>query len=149
MKLDADPIAKLRGGGALWQGSVPPEGAAVRRAGFHVLVLCAEEHQPHPSTFDGITVVHAPNDDCHAPTREQLAIALRAAREVVRHVRAGRNVLVTCQMGWNRSGLVSALAVRDLLRCSGAKAVERVRKKRRNALGNRAFARIVTALEAP
>lgn len=55
-------------------------------------------------------------------------------------LQSGGRVLVMCQMGRNRSALVSALVVRRLLGCSGAEAVELLRRARPRALANDVFA---------
>jgi protein-tyrosine phosphatase len=125
----------------LWQGSRPPMGSKVREAGMHLLILCAEEYQPEASEFLGVDVVHAPNIDESgvAPTRDQLANAIRAADIAVSYIRAKRPVLVTCWMGINRSGLVTALTLHKLLGISGIEACGLVRKARPIALTNRQF----------
>lgn len=66
------------------------------------------------------------------------------------HIRAGRGgVLVQCQAGRNRSGLLNALIVRQLNGCTGAEAVAVVRAGRRSALVNPQFAAYLAGLPAP
>jgi protein-tyrosine phosphatase len=88
-----------------------------------------------------VKIIYAPNDDNSLIplSREDLSVALRAAREVADGLAAGRKTLVTCWMGWNRSGLVSALSLHFLLGCSGQTAYKIVREARKNALGNEHF----------
>jgi hypothetical protein len=120
--LDANEIAPQ-----LWQGSAPPTGPTVRRSGFDVLVLCAQEYQPPPPDFPGVRVIHAPMDDrAWIPEME----AHKAAQAAAAHIRAGRRVLVTCYKGWNRSGLVSALTLWYLTGLHGSHLVRRVRARR-------------------
>jgi len=140
--IDASAILPL-----LCQGSAPPPGPYVRQAGFHTLILCAMEYQPEPQSFPGVEVVYAPNnDDGSPPTREQFALALRAARIATARVRAEKRVLVTCMAGRNRSGLVSALTL-YMLGMSPDRAIDRVRmKRRRNALVNPHFVRALRNL---
>jgi protein-tyrosine phosphatase len=114
---------------------------SVRDSGFDMLVLCAMEYQLPAEGFPGVEVIYAPNDDdSEKPlTRDQLAIALRAARQAAGAIRQGKQVLVTCRMGWNRSGLVSALVLHFLTGVAGWKCIQAVKKARKNALGNPSF----------
>ncbi len=132
----------------IWQGAQPPTGPTLREMGFDVLVLCAREFQPPAKMFPGVTVIHAPNDDDSsvAPSREQLDKALQAARQVVEAVRADKNVLVTCYLGLNRSGLVTALALYFLTGWPGWKCVKTVKLQRPNALGNQSFVKLLERL---
>jgi protein-tyrosine phosphatase len=125
----------------LSQGGVPEEGGAVARAGFKVLVLCADEYQPSDRLFHNLDeVIHAPNDDGLGPfTKIQKVIARLAANRVADHVRAKQHVLVTCMAGRNRSGLVTALALHKLYGWSGARCIHHVQAHRENALTNPDF----------
>ncbi len=134
--IDADQIYQ-----GLWQGSRPPVGSKIKVAGFQLLVLCAEEYQPPAYEFHGVDVYHAPNQDnaLLAPSRDQLAIALAAATKVADILQTQRPVLVTCWMGLNRSGLVTALALHKSLGISGAEACALVKRVRPWALSNPQF----------
>jgi protein-tyrosine phosphatase len=66
-----------------------------------------------------------------------------AANKVVQHVRNGKNVLVTCLAGQNRSGLVTALALQQLTGWSGKKIVNHISAKRMWALHNATFAQYI------
>ena len=70
----------------------------------------------------------------------------RLVGDIVNAVRHGRRVLVACAGGRNRSGLVVALAVRQLLGCSGAQALSLVQSRRENAVNNETFARHLASL---
>jgi hypothetical protein len=74
------------------------------------------------------------------------AILGRLVDDVVAAVRAGRRVLVACAGGRNRSGLVVGLAVRELLGCSGAQALDWVQSRREDALNNVTFAHHLAGL---
>lgn len=137
-------IDATRIGPKLHQGSEPPQGSTLRRAGFDVVVLCAMEIQPPSSAFVGVEVLHYGIDDGPV-TAELWSRAKRAARAVAHRIRKGKRVLVTCAQGRNRSGLVVALALRELTGRSGHRIVAHVRSLRTNALANPYFVR---ALEA-
>jgi protein-tyrosine phosphatase len=136
-------------GPRLYQGSAPPTGKVLRALGWDVIVLCAEEYQPAGKEFPGLTVIHAPNDDAdRAPTAREWEIARSAAALSAIYVRDGKRVLVTCMAGRNRSGLVSALALRYLTGASGAECARRVQLARENALSNPHFVRALSDLRA-
>jgi len=127
MNLDVSKIAPN-----LWQGSNPPHGPLLRQAGFDVLVLCAYERQYPSSYFPGMQVLKVPLDDGHVVPKEQ---AKRAGAEVARLVRAGKKVLVVCNMGVNRSGLVTALALWHLTGLPGSHCLLQVQQNRRAPSG--------------
>ncbi len=124
----------------LWIGPVPPPGETLKRAGFDVVVLCAEELQFNPAYYPGVQIIHAPLDDSGPPiTKEERAIALDAADRTADLYRRGAKIAVTCHMGVNRSGLVSALTLRRLFGLSGADARRCVQKMRPGTLKNASF----------
>ena len=97
----------------LFVGSKPPPG---HHEGIDAIVLAAMEYQPPGHLFPGIEVIHVPLDD--APGRrmreDEIVDATKVASQVARRLRAGRRVLVTCQLGLNRSGLIAALAMHEV-----------------------------------
>lgn len=153
MNLDASCIYP-----GLYQGSAPETGPLVASEGFDTLVLCAYEWQP-PKVFDptlalalgyggqganpypGVTLVYAPNvdDTLRPPSRADLALALKAAHHVAARVQAGGKVLVTCQAGKNRSGLVTAMALHEITGIAGKACVDIIKMVRPIALTNRQF----------
>ena len=144
--IDASEIAP-----GLYQGSRPPEGDALRRAGFRTLALCAREIQG--GHYPGVRVVRCPLDDAELSGPEWSA-AWRAAREVAAALPHG-SVLVTCVQGRNRSGLVSALVLYLVFGVSSDTCVDLVRAGRDGdlarlgrggALTNPSFARAIRAL---
>jgi hypothetical protein len=141
--IDADEIYP-----GLWQGGRPPLGDHLREAGFSLLVLCARENQHPPESFPGVEVVGAPNDDNfdNPPTREQLQRAKQAANQVIAALQKGRQVLVTCYAGINRSGLVSALVLHDFLGVSGVEACMLIQRARPIALTNPQFLNCLSKL---
>ncbi len=128
----------------LFQGGAPPGGNSLAEGGIDVLVLAAKEHQ-NASMYPGLIVIQAPGDDDERPHRLERFVDIWqvAADQVVEHVRMGRNVLVTCMAGQNRSGFITALAVRKLTGWSGAKIVNHLIHSRPHALNNQTFAKYI------
>ena len=124
----------------LHQGSAPPYGHVLYDAGFDLLVLCAEEHQPDALLFPGVEVVHCPMDDAdRPPNNEELDYASTAAARAADVVRAGGRALITCWAGKNRSGFVMVLTLHNLTGRSGQSCIRRVRVGRPIALENAHF----------
>jgi protein-tyrosine phosphatase len=124
----------------LYQGSMPIPGYGLKKKGFDTLVLCAKEYQPPSVIFPGIKVIKAPNDDSGKPlSDDEKRIALAAADVVAKDVANGKNVLVTCMQGRNRSGLVVAIAIVKLTGMSGKSTVKLIKNLRKNALTNPSF----------
>jgi len=96
-----------------------------------------------------VKVIHAPNldDSSRLPTRNELRIAMKAAREVAGLVAEGQKVLTTCWMGHNRSGLVNALAIHLLTGMDGASCVDLIQKRRPMTLRNPAFCHVLSNIE--
>jgi hypothetical protein len=143
-QVDANEIAPF-----LYQGSAPADGDHLAKAGFHLVILCANEYQPPKEQFlGGIDVIHAPNDDnpSRAPTRQELQLAIAAAKQAAERVRDGKHVLVTCMAGLNRSGLVSALTLHMLFGWAGAQCASHVQSKRHHALCNPQFVKVLSTL---
>lgn len=66
--------------------------------------------------------------------------------ELARYIEAGGRVLTMCNAGRNRSGLLSALIVRELTGLPGAAAMAVVREHRPNAIANPHFERFLEEL---
>lgn len=124
----------------LYQGGLPPVGDALSRAGIDVLVLCAADYQ-NAAAYEGVEVILAPGDDDARPHRLKNFIDnwKSAAEQVAQHVNDGKQVLVTCFAGQNRSGLVVALALGYLTNMSGKDIVDHIQKCRPHALNNETF----------
>ena len=76
--------------------------------------------------------------------RDTIGLAKFAANEVIKTILAGGNALVTCRSGWNRSGLISGLAMRKLTRKDPQTIIRSIRKNRSPfALSNSLFVEIV------
>jgi protein-tyrosine phosphatase len=136
----------------LYQGARPPRGETMAMHGFQVIVLCAEEYQPRSASFGAIArVYHCPfDDDQETPlAHATLRMVKNTAAFVARDLRLGARVYVSCNQGRNRSGLVTALAIRELLGTSGREAKAWVQVRRPNALTNAIFAGYLDGLPAP
>jgi len=150
----------------LYMGSVPPVGSEVYKSGFSLLVLCAlpdeyrhvykiKSDQSIASLFPNTQVIIVSLNDnfLTKPSQEEKERILRSSSDVVNSIRNNRKVLITCMQGRNRSGLVAALAIRELCGWSGSQAKSRVRLKRKLehgvALMNPQFVQILDELPAP
>lgn len=91
-------------------GSAPPPGSPLR---FDLLVLTAMEYQPPADTFPGLHLLYVPLDDADIPATD-IDRARRAGCVCADFVRKHKRVLVTCYQGRNRSGLVTAFALKEL-----------------------------------
>jgi hypothetical protein len=149
----------------LYQGAAPHVGPWLAKAGISTIVLCAYEWQPprfvDPTcaarkgydprflAYPGVEVVHAPADDNFsvAPSREVLVQAVRTANEVAARVKAGQNVLVSCWMGKNRSGLVTSLAIHKLTGWPGKMCLSAIKRARPQALTNPQFVAAVSKIQ--
>lgn len=134
--LDANKITD-----GLYQGAWPPFDDQLKKRGFDVVVLCANENQ-HAEFYHGVEVICAPGDDDSRPERllRFLPAWMEAAEAVAQRVNEGKKVLVTCMAGLNRSGMVTTMALHLLTGWSGSDCVEHVQACREQALCNATFA---------
>ena len=155
--LDASLIWKPRSRfGGLYMGGFPhtPQDVSVR--GFKLLVLCAREKLASLGDPDeestarayGCVTLHAPFDDDEV-TPEVVKQVTRAVVAVVPAVQRCAKVLVTCNEGRNRSGLVAALSLLQMRpRMSATQVINLIKDRRvapngREALTNDAFRRLI------
>ena len=138
-----DSFARVANG--LYMGSKPPPDHRLGLV-FSAIVLCAMEYQPGHGSFGRAIIIRCPIDDAVLSEREYHC-ALAAARDVARLRRMGHRVLVTCAMGLNRSGLVTAMSL--ILCGSTAKdAIRLVRLARTGeALFNKHFVQVLHDFE--
>lgn len=130
----------------LYMGSAPRVGPALAQAGFDVVLLCAKEYQPRSRELPGVLVVHCGIDDSLRPTEADIETAIDASRVAAMAIMEGKRVLISCWMGKNRSGLVTALTLMRLYGLSGPEAVHTVQAARPGALFNPAFVSLVEEL---
>ncbi|RKS69306.1 dual specificity protein phosphatase-like protein [Motilibacter peucedani] len=130
----------------LWQAGLPLDWSWVHRTGVETVVDVADPDQlDDPAELEGIHYVKQALVDGELPDLDLLGDLVDG---VVLSVQAGRTTLVHCGFGKNRSGLVVALAARELLGVSGAEALAHVRSVRDRAVNNEEFAAYVESLPA-
>ena len=143
--VDVHPPAQVLPG--LWWSGLPDDWAVLRGQVDAVLDLADPGPGPSAEDLGDITYVKAPLED--GETLPDPVLLDHLTGLVVDLVRQGRTVLVHCTFGKNRSGLVMALVVREVLGCDGPTALARVREVRENAVNNDAFNDWVSGLPAP
>ena len=127
----------------LWIGSKPPLDCDLTNV--DVLVLCAAEFQPDRMAFHG-AIWRCPIPDDVLDKSEMRGV-MKASAAVAKAIVEGKRVLVTCQMGLNRSALVIALALHQLTTMSGEQIVSHIRKHRgQNALFNPWFVKKIVEI---
>jgi hypothetical protein len=118
---------------------------------FALVVLSAKEYQPKgkmPRILLATPRLYVPlNDSSRLKGRElkdTVHFADQAAKAVTKEILRGKNALVTCWAGLNRSGLISGLAIKKLSGLPGPEVTFLIRKRRSQAaLFNPLFAKIV------
>lgn len=88
----------------------------------------------------GLTYINYPIPDGNELSSVKLGLLVDLASGAAFHINAtGHAVLVQCHAGRNRSGLLSALIVRELNGCTAAAALDYVRARRPGAVDNPFF----------
>lgn len=135
-------------------GAFPVDGGRlVHPPGIEVVAFCAKEMQPTNDEIEraGIHGLKVPLDDAKI-TPDEIKAARRAAALLSRHAEP---MLVTCQMGVNRSALIAALVIVIRSGKPGwwAKEVVRVHRKPRaygwRVLGNQSFEAFLDSIKGP
>jgi protein-tyrosine phosphatase len=142
----ADPPSEILRD-ALWQGGAPVDFGWVTSNRVNVVAdLGDADTIATPRDIAGVAYLKHPIEDGELPdlvVLDGLVSTLAAA------IREGRRTLVHCGWGRNRSGLVVALLLRELLGVDGRAAVLAVRERRHRALNNQVFADYLESLPAP
>lgn len=124
----------------LYQGGVPPGGRILSDAGVDTLVLAAKENAD-ASIYNGVKIILAPGEDTTIAKdlKNYVQMWESAAELVAQEVESGKNVLVTCISGYNRSGIIVCMTLCKLTGMTGKQAVEHVQSRRRSAMCNDLF----------
>lgn len=144
--LDADKIIPR-----LWQGAYPAYNMLDVKKHFDVLVLCADElHMIGKDVyFPTLTILRVGLYDKEPIRDGDLEKAEVMAKNVAEAYRLGKRILITCAVGLNRSGLVTALALRFIENKSGEECARIVKAARFDALYNNAFNAYICSLPSP
>lgn len=131
----------------LWIGSEPYLPAEVYKD-FDTIVFSAKgiDVRPYFKKFSDKKILQTALEDRLYLPEGTFIKAEQMAYWVADEVFAGRKVLVTCAAGLNRSGLITALALRLITGKSGVECVKEVQEKRFGALNNETFAKYVSML---
>jgi hypothetical protein len=123
----------------LWVGSMPFQQDVEFLNSFDMVVFAADSNQPAAIRGFRKIAVRCGIEDAKITEREKKKV-LSCAKMVAVRLFNGQRVLVTCISGWNRSGLVAALALKLVTRHSTEEIIELIRAARgSDALGNRSF----------
>lgn len=109
----------------------------VERNITHVYAMAPTKPDPHLGELS--TYWHYPIPDGRLVSNTQTELLQRAS-EACRVIDQGTAVMTMCNAGRNRSGLLSALIVREYTGVPGSVAMDIVRHHRPNALANDYFA---------
>lgn len=116
---------------------------ALREHGIGVVVSLIRHVDEDLAGPDGLEYYNLPiADGKNWDQNMVMALSYRMAEKI----RQEKKVLVHCNAGRNRSGLVCALIVRELWGISGSEALEYVRKKRPRAVANPHFEEYLRSL---
>ncbi len=140
--------------GRLWHGGRSIDEGWVRATGVTAVVDLSDvdSHPPVSATsgpLGGTTRLVRLAVPLDADTLPDPGLLLRLAALVTGLMEDGHRVLVHCTSGRNRSGLIVALVVREVVGLSGAEAVTFVRARRPGALTHPAFVAWLRQLPAP
>lgn len=111
----------------------------LHEAGVTDIVCLTPRGTPNEVTEQFAWHYRAIPDGKNVPAEKVSAIV----QEVRSLLRSGLTVLLHCNAGRNRSGLIAALVLRDSLACSGYEALDFVRECRPRAVANPAFERYI------
>jgi len=146
-------IFKHPSGGSMYQAGAKEIPGYLEKRDIKLVVLSAREYQPktlreNPDSSKEVTRLYVPLKDKASFSQSELVDTIRRASQASGHVidslSRGQDVLVTCAAGINRSGLISGMALIDMLGCSGEDAIRIVRKGRsKYALYNPLFQKIL------
>lgn len=118
-------------------GAMPHKVEIVWDHGFDYLFVTAGEHRwaketgPHNAWIGFLPLYDQPSLTSWEKQRLTLT-----SKFIAKLVKKGFKVLIVCNAGLNRSGLVTALTIKELLKVNGLAAVKLVQRARKGALQN-------------
>lgn len=129
--------------GSIWQSGYREIPHNLKEVNIHLVIYAASECPPLNHHL-GAKLSYYPNDDAMFPLGSKFYEALlnnakAAVPEVVEAVREGKNVLVTCSAGINRSSLVTGLSIKQLADIDPWDIVNLIKEKRSGTLTNGSF----------
>jgi hypothetical protein len=129
--------------GSIWQSGYKEIPHDLAGANIDMVIYAASECPPLNHHL-GAELKYFPNDDMMCPPNTKFYDALlwnaqQAVPDVVKAVKEGANVLVTCSQGINRSSLVTALAIKELSTLRAWDIVNLIKNKREGTLTNGTF----------
>jgi protein-tyrosine phosphatase len=139
---DAEPATRIRRG--LYMGSKD----GVESGHFDMVVSAAEEWKAEPKR--GITTMYIPLRDVPFDFRRyphELWSLVDTAEAIAARVRRGDKVFIFCNMGMNRSGLMTALTMLHL-GSSPRSAIRAIRRRHPCTLSNESFVRAIEYVRA-
>jgi protein-tyrosine phosphatase len=98
-----------------------------------ILVLCAEEHQAKTlKAPPGKAIIRLGfDDDTYRPIPPEAGKIFHAhAQQLGKAALSGRKLMITCAMGLNRSGLITALTLMHGYRMRPSEAIKLIRGRR-------------------
>lgn len=141
------PGMKTRGVRGRWERDLSADLGVLREEyGADVLVSVIEEHEYHgykiPELFErdvveGIEVLRFAIEDMNVPKEAEAEEYEGLIRNIVDHLREGRNVIVHCRGGLGRTGTVAACVLVALGNHSADEAIATVRAARRGTVQTR------------
>ena len=148
-----DLIYKHPDGGSIWQSGYREIPHNLKIIGINVVIYAAAECPPLKH-HTGAELKYFPNDDMMRPKGSPqynalLERAKNAVPTVVEAIEKGKNVLITCSQGINRSSLVTGLVLNQLSTLSSWEIINLIKDKREGTLTNGSFMEMILEAEMP
>jgi len=133
-------------GGKLFQVGAQEIPNVVKHNDIHLIIYAAKEYQPFTSN-PTITKVFIPLDDTSKLSPQEIITTLKLTDEAstiaTNYLKAGKNVISSCQAGLNRSGITSAFTLKKCTNASKEEIIKHIRKTRHpHALSNTLFVKL-------
>lgn len=138
--------------GKLFQAGAKEIYEIIKNNKIDILILSAKEFQPNSNKFSkevkdllsSSTIYYLPLDDCNKIRISDVQGVNELGEICAKAIISGKNVLSTCWMGRNRSGLISGTILKNITGASGNAVVKHIKTYRqKNALSNRLFVKIL------